>query len=166
MVSNNNLLVLHFLMHNLKSVCGTFKGVIGECLFKAAFPNVILTKFTNKHRFTQNYPFYVSEDKMNFLFDNWHFIDAFGLDSINRTLIIYEIKVKDDYENANDFWKIRMTASTVDIFNKAVAIGVNVKVVTVHLYDDWNFDFDLKDFTESDYCINKPKFWDKKLSDY
>ena len=54
-------------------------------------------------------------------------------------------------------------SSGLSMCNKTLNIGFDVKVATVWLHDNWNYDIELKNFVKTDYYIGKPKRYDKGL---
>lgn len=148
-------------MYNLKENNGTFKGIIGECLFKDTNENVILTKFFNKNKFINLFQKQINAEKLNFLINNWYSIDALELDKVNRIIILYEIKTKNKYNNKLDLYKPKMTLATHKLYNKAKELGFSVKLAIVLLLKDWNYEIKIENFDSINYCIDKPKIYDK-----
>jgi len=147
-------------MFNLKRCGGSFKGTIGECMFKLTNDKVIVTKFFNKNKFFSIFGNRISKDKHEFLVLNWYSIDGIEFDNLNRNIILYEIKTKNEYKKKLHF-KPKMTLSTHLLYNQAKNLGFVVKLVIVLLYENWDFGIRIEDFDESKYCIDKPKRWDK-----
>ena len=147
-------------MFNLKRYNGTFKGVIGECLFKNTNDNVIITKFFNKNKFFSKFDNIIGKEKRDFLFNNWFSIDAVEFDKSSMKIVLYEIKTRNKYNKELHF-KPKMTLATHKIYTEALRIGFIVKIATVWLCDNWDYNVVLSDFDDSQYCIDKPKKWDK-----
>ena len=61
---------------NLKDCGGTFKGLIGECMFKSYSKSLVLTRFFNKNKYLQIFGQYLTESQANFLSKNWYSLDA------------------------------------------------------------------------------------------
>ena len=80
-------------MFNLKKGGGSFKGIIGECMFKLTNKNVVITTFFNKNKFIPIFGKYLTLEQQDFLRDNWHSVDAFELLFANgrKELVLYEI---------------------------------------------------------------------------
>jgi len=149
-------------MHNLKNGKGSFKGLIGECMFKMTDKYVVITRFFNKQKYFSIFGKYLSHVQAEFVDKYWFSIDAIKISFENKikNIIIYEIKTRNKYSRIRPHWKTKFTQSTIDIYEEALKIGFNVRVATVWLLDDWNYKIELKDFQDADYCIDKPKKYD------
>ncbi|MEK6816976.1 MAG: hypothetical protein AABY09_05155 [Nanoarchaeota archaeon] len=147
-------------MQNLKRDGGTFKGIIGEYLFKCYNKKAILTRFYSKNKFQLQFTS-LNKSKFNFLMENWYSIDALEFDKGN--IILYEVKTRNKYEKELEF-KPKMTFSTHNMYNEAKKNGFIVKMANVWLHDNWDYDVVVEELNESKYCIDKLKQYDKGLS--
>ena len=149
-------------MHNLKKIKGTFKGIIGECLFKSTSNWVFLTRSHNRKFFFNAYQQFLIKEQITFLDQNWYSLDAIECSFKERKITIYEIKTKNKY--AFDLgYKPKASASTIIIYEKALTLGFVVKSAEVILYENWNFCVEIKNYSKNNYCIDKPKKYDKAV---
>tara|TARA_Y100000034_G_scaffold136768_1_gene215578 strand:+ start:15177 stop:15629 length:453 start_codon:yes stop_codon:yes gene_type:complete len=150
-------------MYNLREGKGTFKGLIGECMFKLTRKNLILTRFFGKNKFFKIFSTKISYLEREFLYKNWFSIDAIEFDYSQkpRKIVLFEIKTQNYYRNRKFNWKPKMTLATHNIYKEALRLEFDVKMVIIELYDAWDYDAKIKDFNESDYYIDKPKRYDK-----
>ncbi len=150
-------------MYNLKEGKGTYKGLIGECLFKLTKKYLIVTKFFNKRKYFDTFGKNLLEQEKEFIEKNWFTIDALEFDysEKHRKVIIYEIKTRNKYDAPKPNWKNKMTLSSCNIYNEALRLGFKVKLVTVWLHNDWDYDIETEDFESATYSIDKPKKYDK-----
>jgi hypothetical protein len=155
-------------MYNLKEGKGTYKGLIGECMFKLTKPHAIVTKFFNKRKYSEIFGGKFSEFEKEFVDKNWFSIDAIEFDySIKpRRIVLYEIKTVNEYKNPSPNWGIKMTLSTHQTYNEALKLGFDVKFAIVHLLDNWNYNIEIIDFNKSEYYIDKPKLYDKNTATF
>lgn len=56
-----------------------------------------------------------------------------------------------------------MTDSTSRMYNEAIKIGFDVKVATVWLHDNWDYNIEIVDFNQAKFSIDKSKNYDKGL---
>ncbi|MBI3031889.1 hypothetical protein HYY69_00290 [Candidatus Woesearchaeota archaeon] len=155
-------------MFNVKKFNGTFKGIIGECMFKLATPQITLTNFYPKHRFLAYFDDMLTKEQIAFLIEHWDSIDAIqanniGIDKNDKyNFTFYEIKTRNTYPQKLSF-KPKMTLETHRVYHTAKKIGFLSKLATVWLEDNWNFKVEITEFDEKYYCIDKPKKYDKKI---
>ena len=149
-------------MNNLKKLNGTYKGLIGECMFKLTRKWVVITKYWNKLKYMQIFGKYMNSVQREFILTNWHSLDAIEITFTNgkKQITLYEIKTKNEY-NVKLFFKLKMTESTHRIYQIAKKAGFNTKIAIVHFTDDWNYYTKIVEFNEASYCIDKPKKYDK-----
>ncbi len=148
-------------MYNVREQKGSFKGLIGECMFKLTDRYVIVTKFFNKTKWLNIFSKYLSRQQYVFMANNWFSIDAVKIDFPRHKILLYEIKTKNRYVHPQAFWKTKFTQSTVNLYNEALKLDFEVKTATVWLLDNWNYEICIEDFQNADYCIDKPKLYDK-----
>ena len=151
-------------MYNLKNCTGTFKGLIGECLFKLTRKNVILPRFFNRNKFISIFDKYLNEEQRKFICDNWYSFDALEVDYsiLPRKIIIYEVKTRNYLFAPKSEWKYKMTYYSSQLYKQAQKLGFLVRVVSLWLFTNWNFDYKIYEFDPYFYCIDKPKKYDKK----
>lgn len=154
-------------MYNLKRGKGTYKGLIGECLFKLTNEKVIITKFFNKNKFFYIFEKRLSLDEKNFLDKNWYSIDAIEIDYSQKPqkIILYEIKTLNDfyYEKLNGLNRIPLfTEYTSKMYKEAINNGFIVKIAIIWLKDNWDYVVELEDFSKANYQISKPRKYDRK----
>lgn len=149
-------------MYNLKKGKGSFKGLIGECMLKLTDKYLVITRFFNKQKYFTIFGRYLSHAQAEFVDKYWFSIDAIKISFENKTktVYLYEIKTRNNYSCIKPHWRTKFTQSTIDIYTEALRIGFNVKIATVWLLDDWNYEIELEDFKKADYCIDKPKRYD------
>lgn len=153
-------------MYNLKKGGGSFKGLIGECMFKLTNKNVVITRFFNKNKYFSIFSKYFNQEQLGFLQQNWFSIDAIDLIFVDgkKQIILYEIKTRNKYRKEL-YFKPKMTLETHNVYNQAKSLDFSTKIATVWLYDNWDYDVEIKDFNERDYYIDKPKLYDKGARD-
>lgn len=153
-------------MHNLKRGKGTYKGLVGECLFKLTRKYLIVTKFFNKNKYFDIFSNKLSKEEKDFLDKNWFSIDAIEFDYLKkpRKIVLFEIKTFNDYGDytiRESNWLPKMTLATSDIYKEALRKGFDVKVAIVWLKENWDYDVEIVDFDKFKYVIDKPKRYDK-----
>lgn len=141
-------------MHNIKRLHGTFKGRIGECMVKMLDKYLVLTNFLGKTWYLERHKGKFSPEQQQFLSTHWYSFDAIKL-SYNNIYTLYEINMRNHYPNPKPHWKHTFTKASVDVYNKALALGFAVKVITVRLYDDWNYDLEITPFCPEQYFITE-----------
>lgn len=158
-------------MYNLKKVSGSYKGWIGECLFKVTRKYVILTRFFSKNKYFKIFEDKLTNDEKQFLDKNWFSIDALEFDytKLPRRLVLYEVKTLNDYFNSklNGLNRIpKITLNSYKMYTEALVRGFDVKVVFVWLRNSWNYDIEIFDFNKCKYYVDKPKLYDKVATFY
>lgn len=150
-------------MFNLKRGGGSFKGIIGECMFKLTNERVVITKFFRKDKYIPIFGKHFTPEQIEFLQNNWYSIDAIDILFSNgkKEIVLYEIKTRNRYNKELDF-KPKMTQETHNLYHHAKTLNFSVKIVTVWLYDDWEYDLETKEFDAKDYYIDAPKRYDHK----
>ncbi len=151
-------------MYNLKEGKGSYKGLIGECLFKLTRKYLVVTKFFNKNKYFGIFGEKFSEQEREFIDKNWFSIDAIEFDYTQkpRKVVLFEIKTRNKYAKPKSNWKNKFTLATHNMYNNAESLGFNVKIATVWLLDDWNYNIEIEDFKDATYSIDRPKTYDKK----
>jgi len=151
-------------MFNLKTGKGSFKGFIGECMFKLNNRKVIMTTFFNKLKYIDVFGNYFNKEQKTFLLRNWHSFDAIEIVSEKgiTTFVLYEIKTRNHYHNPS-WYKPKMTFRTHNLYNQSKLIGFTPKIVHVWLYDNWDYDIKITDFEGRYYCIDKEKKYDYRV---
>jgi len=62
-------------MYHLKKIKGTFKGIAGECMFKAT-RNVFITRFFQIEFILRKFREILNEEQIEFITHNWLSFDA------------------------------------------------------------------------------------------
>jgi hypothetical protein len=145
---------------------GTYKGLIGECLFKLTRRYLVSTKFFNKDKYLTIFGKYLSDEQIIFLESNWHSIDSIEFDYSQKPVrpILFEVKTLNDfyYARLNGFNRIpKFTKSTYYLYKKALEIGFVVKVAIIWLRDNWEYDVEIIDFDKCKLFIEGPRKYDK-----
>jgi hypothetical protein len=158
-------------MYNLKRGGGTYKGIVGECLFKLTRRYLILPKFFNKEKYFKIFGERLSKDEANFIDNNWHSLDAIEFDYTKnpRKVVLFEVKTLNDvyYHKLNGLNRIPIfTDSSVKMYKGALQNGFDVRVAKVWLKDDWNYDVEIVDFDKCNYQIDSPKKYDKNSATF
>ena len=158
---NNN--VYNSQEYNLLHFGGTFKGIIGECMFKLANPKITLTAFYPKKRFIGYFSNSLTKEQIKFLNSHWGSIDAIDVKRIqNKNIfVLYEIKTRNRYKK-DLHYKPKMTHATHIIYEYAKNLGFNISLVTIWLEHNWNYIIQLSEYNQKNYCIDKPKKYDNK----
>jgi len=154
-------------MYNLKRGKGTYKGLIGECLFKLTRRYLIVTKFFNRDKYFEIFKDKLSEEERGFLYKNWFSIDAleFDYNKNPRKVVLFEIKTLNDfyYQKMNGLNRIpKITLNTFNLYNEALKKGFDVKIAIVWLKENWDYNIEITDFNKCKYLIDKSKKYDKK----
>lgn len=152
-------------MFNLKKAKGTYKRLIGECMFKLSRNYAVLTKYWNKRRYLDYFGKYLTKPQLDFVNEYWHSLDAIEIDYSNgfRDVYLYEIKTN-ACEELN--LKPKINEARVLLYQKALKMGFIVKLAFVCFEDDWNYSVNLLDFSENNLCIDKPKMHDRSMIDF
>lgn len=152
-------------MFNLKKANGTYKGLVGECMFKMSRKYAVINKYWNREKYFLKFAKYLIEKQIEFLIKNWYSLDAIEImfSEDQKLVVLYEIKTKNAYSKELGF-KPKITMSTVNLYKKAESLGFCVKIANVIFLDDWNYEIKMVDFLPGNYCIDKPKRYDKKSS--
>lgn len=148
-------------MENLKKFRGTYKGLIGECMFRLTKTAIILTRLAEKRDVLGYYKDFLNEKQKEFLECYWHSIDAIEFNKKEKDVILYEVKTKNAYKNKS--FPPKMTEHAHIVYNKAKAIGFIIRLVFIELQNNWNFEIKEMEFKKCYYCIDKPKRFDKKV---
>ncbi len=149
-------------MFNLKESNGTYKSLIGECMFKLTKRYVVINKYWSKTRYFAIFGSHLTRQQMEFLNDYWHSIDAIEIDfSKGKKIILYEIKTKNMNKKISGF-KPKITETAVLLYNKAIETGFFVQIATICFHNNWNYSIQLLDFTEQNYQIGEQKPYDRQ----
>ena len=151
-------------MHNLKEAKGTYKGLIGECMFKLTRKYAVINKYWNKRKYFEVFGKHLTQLQIQFINRHWYSLDALEISFNPKKVTLYEIKTRNIYSTELGF-KPKITESTVVIYEKGIAAGLNVKIALVELHSDWNYKVNVVDFNEDNYCIDKPKKYDAIFSE-
>jgi len=154
-------------MYNLKRGRGTYKGLIGECLFKLTRRYLIVTNFFNKKKYMRIFGEKLNLEERNFLDKNWFSIDAIEFDYSKspRKVVLFEIKTLNDfyYVKLNGLNRIpTLTKNTSEMYREALEKGFDVKVAIIWLKENWDYDVEIIDFNKCKFFIDKSKKYDKK----
>ncbi len=120
-------------------------------------------KCWNKDKYVRTFGKYYNGSQINFLLQNWHSIDCLEIvfKDGKKELRIYEIKTKNEYEKKL-YFKPKITASTIEIYNKARSLGFSVYFAEILLKENWNYETNLSKFKEKNFVVDRPKLYDKK----
>ena len=147
-------------MYDLKKMYGSFKGVIGEYMFKLTNKKAVLTRFHGLNKYFQMYSRHFTPSQIRFLKGNWYSIDAIEIAFDNGKMpTIYEIKTKNKYRKFLLF-KPKITLASYEVYTKAKNLGFVVKLAIVELAENWEYDVTILDFDRKYLCIDKPKQYD------
>lgn len=149
-------------MYNLKEGKGTFKGTIGECMFKLTNDKVVITKFFNKDKYFFIFGKYFDSNQLQFLKENWYSIDAIEIMFLEgkTQFLLYEIKTRNKYAKKLSY-KPKMTEASHILYSSFRDYGFIPKLVTVWLHDNWEYIIEIENLHEGLYCIDKPKKYDR-----
>ncbi|MBS3115807.1 hypothetical protein J4482_04230 [Candidatus Woesearchaeota archaeon] len=150
-------------MYSIKSSKGTYKGNIGEFMFAQACKYVFITKFHGRHKYFPVIQKYLTEQQKEFLFTNWYSIDAIEV-KFNEGVFLYEIKTQSHLNYRLPNWKPKATERSIKIYKEAKKLGFSVKLAIVELYNNWEYDIVIDDFSENLVCIDKAKKYDSAYS--
>lgn len=153
-------------MNNLKKFGGTYKGIVGECMFKLTRKYLILTKFFNKNKYFHIFGSRLSPEEKSFLDLNWFSIDALEFDYSKkpRKIVLFEIKSLNDffYNDLNGINRIpQFSRNSYQMYKKALEKGFDVKVAIVWLKDNWDYEVEIIDFDKCESIITEERRYDK-----
>lgn len=141
-------------MNSLKKTSGTFKGLAGECMFRIAKPQIILTHFQSKKFALRQVEKVYTKEQIDFLSENWDTIDA--IDSCEPK--VYEIKTKScDYGK----YKARVMANCHNTLKKSAKLGIKPILAKVILEEDWLYRVVEIDYLRADVNVIMPKKYNK-----
>jgi hypothetical protein len=141
-------------MNSLKKASGTFKGLIGECMYRIENPRIILTHFQPKELAIRQLREIYDDKQIAFIFANWDTIDAIAT---NETTV-YEIKTRcGDYGK----YKLRVMANCHNTLKKAARIGITPKLIKVIFEEDWLFRVEETDYLDEHLEVIVPKKYNK-----
>lgn len=122
-------------MIDLKRCNGTYKCLIGQCMFKLSRQNACLTRFWNRHRYVDTFRRYLTKKQIDFLKYNWTLINS--IEFISHKPFLFEIINKQDS---------CIEESKVKMYGNAKDLGFKVYVAEVIFLDNWNYEVELKRF--------------------
>lgn len=148
-------------MFNVKSMGGTFKGLVGESLFKATEKYVVLPRFFGKWKYRQVFGKYLTVEQLAFLEQYWYSLDAIKISfEKGKEIILFEVKTRNKYEHAAPFWITKFSQSSVEIYKQALLLDFKVRIATVWLHDNWEYSVEIEDFQEEGCYVDGPKKYD------
>jgi len=148
-------------MYNLKRGGGTYKGIIGECMFKLTRRYLILTKFFNKKKYLDFFGGRFSIEQKSFIDNHWYSIDA--LEFIYGKITLFEIKTLNDfyYSKLDGINRVpQFTQHTIEIYKEALRLGFDVKVAVVWLKENWDYEVSISDFDKCNYFVDGSRKYD------
>lgn len=151
-------------MHNLKAMGGTYKGLIGEYMFKLTRKWAVLNKCWKPDRYLLTFSKYYNTEQINFIRNNWHSLDSLEITykkgfKENR---LYEIKTKNMYRKLM-FKKHKITRAALDMYIQAQKMGFSVYLAEVFFLDDWNYHVKIKPFAGDLFFVDEMKKYDKAI---
>ena len=125
-------------MHNLKKCNGTYKGLIGEFMFKLTRKWAVLTKCWKLEKYLMTFGKYYTPKQLQFIKEYWHSLDCLEICYVKgkKEKRLYEIKTKNEYSREIRF-KPKITESSVNLYEEASHIGFSVYFAEV-LWKDEN----------------------------
>lgn len=150
-------------MHNLKEQKGTFKGLIGECMFQMTRQYAFLTRFHPKWKFFNAANKYLTHEQKQFIDKKWYSLDSIEIRFIdnNPEVFLYEVKTQNRLHNRPYWWKPKITQTTAVIYEQAIKLGFCVKLAVVEFQENWNFAVKILDYTPDHYSVDKLKKYDR-----
>lgn len=148
-------------MFNFRDSNGTFKGLAGECMFKITDKWVNLTRFYGKKRYFETFSKYLKKEQQEFLDKNWYSLDAIKLSFYPKKFTLYEVKTRKKWINPKPYWQASFTQSTVNLYKEAIRLGFEVKIATVWLLENWNYEVELEDFLGAKYYVDNDGTYDR-----
>src|SRR3989344_5898268 len=104
-------------LYNLKKMCGTFKGYIGECMFQLSQKNVILPRYFSKDKFFLFFGNCLDEKKKEFIEQNYFSIDGIKIIKLPVPQIcLYEVKTKNKF--SDQAYGLKMTSHCQEIYSE------------------------------------------------
>src|SRR3989344_5592850 len=146
-------------LYNLKKMCGTFKGYIGECMFQLSQKGVILPRYFPKDKFFIFFGNYIDEKKKAFIEKNYFSIDGIKIiKSPIPKVLLYEVKTKNKFSSGT--YSLKMTSHCQEIYSEALSLGFEVYVAQIWLHGNWFYEVIIEDFGSCDYYIDDNKKYD------
>lgn len=154
-------------MKNLKECNGTYKGLIGECMFKLKQKNAVINKYWNKRKYFEIFGQHLTNKQMEFLNDYWHSLDAVEINFKigQKKKVIYEIKTINAYKR-RQYLKPKINHSSILLYQKALSLGFEVQLAYVCLHEDWKFSIEFVEFSKDNCYVNWTKTYDKEILDF
>ncbi|MBD3313849.1 hypothetical protein GF345_05390 [Candidatus Woesearchaeota archaeon] len=141
-------------MLNLKKSHPNLKGRLGETIaqfhIKHSFKptdDLILEKMTKKWN--------IDKEKLEFIKSNKWTLDLikFDLEDNPNSIIIYEVKLI-NYPQHPDYPKaLKITSNELNVLKSAKKKGIDVKVVKIMLFDNWEYNLKIYDFEPHRFII-------------
>ena len=146
-------------MYDLREQKGIYKGRVGECMAKLVDPGIVLTCMAGSEKYLAACQNNITTEHYSFLRKHWTSIDAVRRGPDN-TIIIYEIKLRVKYRKMKPEWKTNITWSSYNVYKEAIKLGLAVKILTIWMLDDWDYEIEIRNFKYADYTVSKPREFD------
>jgi hypothetical protein len=141
--------------YNLKKEYN-WRGDVAELLTRYYLGNLAYRTKGNRYKsFLEIFPgFRIKKEHERFLRKHWRSIDLFWSHH-EGNLIIYEVKTR----NSGVKRRPDLTQATVDCFEEALKLGIQVFVVTVYFHDDWEISFEVNRYRKEDFRVNNGGYY-------
>jgi hypothetical protein len=138
-------------MYNLKDLKGTYKGLIGECLFHLVNKNALVTRLINKELILRRLD--IDKTIKDFIYNN---LMTFDCIEWGEKIKIYEIKTFKEMFFVN-YKKLKMTRNSYNTYLNAMNRGIECNAVFIILLKNWNFKIFLKSINKANFYIFSPE---------
>lgn len=147
-------------MYNLLNQGGTFKGLIGEAMFKLTRNNAYMTRFHSFEFINYRFNDKLSKEQLEFLKENWYSLDVIEI-SNSGLITLFEVKTQ-NYLNFKQGYQHKITKNCYYLYSTAKELGFVVKVARVQLMGDWNYRVLIDDLDYVFFNVDRPKKYDKQ----
>lgn len=147
------------IVYNLKKQDGFLKGDIGEIIGRHKIRYCHRTREINRNFLKKDFPFKISREVLEYLWNNWYTIDLFKFIVINNkveNIELYEVKVRNWYSNPAKvkFPIPNITPKALKAYEEAVSKGFIVKYMAIHWLDNWEYTIEFKDFEKQEFIVH------------
>jgi hypothetical protein len=158
-------------MLSVREFKGSYKGLIGECLFKFKHKYAVLTQLANPDTYLEKRPYTLPKEMIAFLKSNWTRIDAFEVllnhDMSLLAVNIFEIKTRNQYKYIlPGHVELRVSPEVDKAMKSAKEYGIGAYLAKVMLFDDWRFDVEIISYDSAPVTVcEQPNYSERKASD-
>ncbi|MEA3430287.1 MAG: hypothetical protein U9R08_03365 [Nanoarchaeota archaeon] len=136
-------------MKNIMDLDNNVRGQICEELAKHYICLAIRCKYVDS-KVIDNWK--INQEQKAFIKKYWKYIDIIRFNNHKQIVDIYEIKSR-KFQHIS--WKTHSISEfMLKLYKEAIRLGMKIKVFNIELHENWNFDFTVKEFSESDFAVS------------